>query len=199
MRRDAKLHEGRVIGLYRFNGSYFAIGNSPEKLDKNQRLLGKIDLPSEQRRARSMLLGIMEELEGITGRSCASTHNAHDDARIISDEFFQCRRSVVGDFQEKRPPRRGDSRKRPYNMIVYKTSHIARRNSGTDIGVEDLQKIAEMFFFSLAAESGELHQCPVVRFEVICESERIESKVCADVGQRAVFLQPAILDVLDGC
>jgi len=61
-----------VISLDRLDRSNLAVGNAPEKFDEDQRLLGKIDLPSEQRRARAVFLGLVEELEGIQRRAGAA-------------------------------------------------------------------------------------------------------------------------------
>ena len=82
-------------------------------------------------------------------------------------------------------------------MVVEERPDLASGNAGIDVGIEDLEKIAESLHLGLVTERGKVLERLVVPVEVVRKGDRIQSEVRPNGRLRAVGGQPAVFHVLD--
>src|SRR5207248_1057360 len=78
-------------------------------------------------------------------------------------------------------------------------AQLFRRNPTADIGIKDLQEIAEFLSFGLFTECFKREQSLAILLQVVNESHRIEPQVSAGkILRGAIALNAAALNLIDG-
>lgn len=182
LRLDAELFEISMVGFHRLDGIDHAVGDAAEVLDERERVLGEVDLASEQGDARAVFLRVVDELEGVERGARAAPENADDDIGIIGNEFLERAGAVVGDFEKERTSGAGHAGEGAHDVVVKKGGDGAVGNGGIDVGVEDFEEVAEVLQLGLVAEGVEVFERVVVPVDVVGESDRIKAEVGARAG-----------------
>ena len=94
-------------------------------------------------------------------------------------------------------PMKVDAMGKPKRKRTLKGEDGVRLDAGIDVGVEDLEEVAEALGLGLEAERGEVLQRLVVPVDVVGEGDRVEPEVGAGVRRGAVGLHAPVLHVLD--
>ena len=92
----------RLDGLDRAD---HAVDDQAEELDERELVLGVVDLPAEEGDPGAVLLGVVQELEGVARRPGRAAEDADDEVRVEPDELLQRLRAVVDDLEELRAAR----------------------------------------------------------------------------------------------
>ena len=87
-----------MIGLYRFFGCDLVIHDPAKHFDESEWMLGEIDLSPEQRNARTILLRVRDQLEGVIRCASASAEDADDQLGIVARQFIERFRTVVSNL-----------------------------------------------------------------------------------------------------
>ena len=132
MRRDAQLAEDGVVGLDGLDRSDLALDDQAEELDERELVLGVVDLAAEEGDLGPVLLGVVQELEGVARGAGRAAQDADDQVRVEPDQLFHGLRAVVDDLEEERPAGRGDAGEHPGDHVV--DDSAARRSGATAAG-----------------------------------------------------------------
>ena len=107
-----------------------------------------------------------------------TAEDADDQVRIEPDQLFHRLRAVVDDLEEQRPAGRADTREHPGDHVV---EVVRAGSSGAtapgDVGVEDLEEVAEALALGLLAELVESLEGREVALEIVVERHAVQAEV----------------------
>lgn len=161
-------------------------------------MLGEIDFASEEGDAGAVFLGFGDELEGVVGGAGTAAEDADDEVGIEGGEFFHGFGAVVDDFEEKGASFAGDPGEGADDVVVDEAGEFVLGDAGVDIGIEDLEEVAEVFAFGLLAEFLEGGEGAVVALDAVGEGDGVEAEVGAADRFIGVAIELAAFDVVDG-
>ena len=88
MRPDPQPAEDGVIRLDGLGGADLPLDDQAEELDERQLVLGVVDLAAEEGDLGAVLLGVVQELEGVARRPGRAAEDADDQVRVEPDELL---------------------------------------------------------------------------------------------------------------
>src|SRR4051794_41185419 len=89
-----------MVGFHRVKWLNLAVCDRAHIAHDVELALGIVYFTAEQRDARTILFGLIQQFKRVASRARAAAEHADHELRIEGDEFFECPRAVVGIFQE---------------------------------------------------------------------------------------------------
>ena len=186
-----------MIGSHRFDRVQFSVDDQSQEPNKRQLIFGVVDLATKQRHPGPVLLGLVDQLEGISRGTGRSSEDADHQARVVVDQFLGRPRAVVDHFQEQRASRTGNTRQRASNQVVDESRQHVRRNAVGQVRIEDLQEVPEPLPLGLVPKRPvRLDRLQIV-VTIVGKSDRVESEVSTDGAFFDLAVEMSTLDVIN--
>ena len=168
-----------MIGAARLRGVDLAVGDRAQVADERELVLAVVDLAAEQRGPRAVPSGLLEQLERVVRRAGGAAEDAGDEVRVVGDQLLHRLRPVVRDLEEDRPARLRHAGERADDQVVDEPAEVVRALRTRDVGVEDLEEVAEALALGLEAELLVRLERRVVERDVVVGRDRVEPEVGA--------------------
>ena len=180
---ELEFFEVGVVGLYRFGGGDFGVGDGVEVGDEGELVLAVVDFPAEEGGACAVFFGVFEEFEGVVGGAAGAAEDSGDEGGVIGDEFFHGAGAVVGDLEKDGTAGGGDAGECADDQVVDEAAEIGGAMVAAGVGVEDFEEMAKTLGFGFDAEFLVGQQSGVIEFELVVGGDGVEAEVRA--GRRS--------------
>ena len=130
-----------MIGVHRFLGTDFTVGNQAQEANECQLIFGVIDFAAEESDAGAVFFRFTQEFEGVISRAGGAAEDTDDQMRVVVHQLVHGFGAVVHHFEKERTAFGGNSAQGTDNGVVDKLGDLARLNRLGAVGIEDLEKV----------------------------------------------------------